>query len=110
MLIGPNQRINQALDLIQFDGAVPICEHRGYMFLISIDGRSRGHLIYTKFEMDLATAVHSVHMPFSSSHTLGEVLDRGEGMQDKLPPITTILPPETYAIVNTVAKPIIKFF
>ena len=103
-------KINQALDSIQFDGAVPICEYRGFMFLISDKGRGRGHLIYTKFEMDLKTAVHTVHMPFSSAHTLGEVLDRGEGMQEKLPPEETELPPETYAIVNTVAKPIIKFY
>jgi hypothetical protein len=110
MLIGPHMRINPALDAIQFDGAVPICEHRGYMFLISTKGRVRGHLIYTMFEMDLKTSIHTVHLPYSTAHTLGEVLDRGEGLFDKLPPEESQLPPESYTIVSAVVKPIIKFY
>ena len=108
--IGQHMRINEALDNIQFEESVPILEFRGFIFHIDISGRPRGQFYYTKFEMDLKTPIHSVHMPFSSALTIGETIDRGEGLQLKIAPMITTLPLETYAIVNTPAKPFITFF
>ena len=99
--IGSNLKIEEALDRIQFDDAVPVLEYRGFVYYIDYTGREFGNLYYTKFELDMTTAVHSVDMPFSKMHTLGELLDRGEGLRKKIDPKVTELPPLAYAIIQS---------
>lgn len=98
--IGSNLLIEEALDRIQFNDAVPVLEYRGYVYHIDYTGREFGNLYYTKFEMDMSTPIHSVDMPFSKMHTLGELLDRGEGLRQKMGPRITELPPLAYAIIQ----------
>jgi len=93
-------KIEMALDEIQFYDAIPVFEFRGYVYHIDHTGRTRGQLYYTKFEKDLKTPIHTVHMPYSKNHTLGEVIDRGEGLQKKHDPIVTILPAAVYSIIQ----------
>ena len=93
-------RIERALDEVQFYDAIPVFEFRGYVYHLDYTGRTRGQVYYTKFEKDLKTAIHSVMMPYSKNHTLGEVIDRGEGLQNKHGPLITILPAETFSIIQ----------
>jgi len=93
--------------MIQFEDAVPVTEWRGAVYHIDPTGRALGNLYYTRFTLDMATAVHSVEMPYSKMHTLGELLDRGENMQNKVPPKIEELPPLAYAVVVCKTEPII---
>lgn len=99
-LIGQHMKTDAALDAAQFHGAVPVFEFRGYVYHIDYTGRTRGQLYYTKFEKDLKTAIHSVQMPYSNTHTLGETIDRGEGLRAKIAPMINTLPAATYAIIQ----------
>lgn len=105
--IGSNLLIEKALDRIQFDGAVPVLEHRGHVYHIDYTGREFGNLYYTKFGMDMGEPIHSVDMPFSKMHTLGELLDRGEGLRQKIEPKIDTLPPLAYAIIQCKSSPTI---
>lgn len=100
MNIGQHMKIEKAFDEIQFNDAIPVLEFKGYVYFIDYEARSRGQLYYTKFEKDLTTPIHTVHMPYSKNHYLGEVLDRGEGLQKKLEPVVTILPAAVYSIIQ----------
>lgn len=93
-------RVDVGLDAIQFNDAPPIFEWRGYVYHVDYTGRTRGQLYYTKFEKDMKTAIHSVQMPYTKTFTLGETIDRGEGLQKKLPPAITELPAIAYAVVK----------
>jgi len=93
-------KVDKALDHAQFYGAIPVFEFRGYVYHIDYTGRVRGQLYYTKFEKDLKTAIHSVHMPYSTTFTLGETIDRGEGLQKKIEPMITVLPAAVYSIIQ----------
>ena len=98
--IGNNLNIEDALDKIQFEEAIPVVEHRGFVYFIDYTGREFGNLYYTKFELDMSTAIHSVEMPYSKTFTLGELIDRGEGLQQKIEPKVTELPPLSYAVIS----------
>lgn len=99
--IGGNTNIEDALDKIQFEEAIPVLEWRGYVYFIDWKGRTRGQLYYTQFSLDLSTPIHSVEMPYSKTYTLGELIDRGEGLQKKLEPTIEVLPPLAYAVVQS---------
>lgn len=103
-------KIVQALNAINVDNAVPVIEFRGYLFHIDVSGYGRGMLYYTKFEKDARTPIHSVHMPFATHLTLGETIDRGEGLQAKIVPMITELPEATNTVIDVPAKPIVTFF
>ena len=93
-------KIERALDEIQFYNAIPVFEYRGYVYHIDHTARTRGQLYYTKFEKNLTDAIHSVKMPYSKNHTIGEVIDRGEGLQKKHEPLITMLPASTFSIIQ----------
>lgn len=105
--IGGNLLIEKALDRIQFNDAVPVLEYRGAVFLIDYKGREFGNLYYTKFGLDMKDSIHSVEMPFSKMHTLGELLDRGEGLRKKIPPKTDTLPALAFSIIQVSSKTVI---
>lgn len=98
--IGSNLLIEKALDKIQFEENVPVLEYRGHVYHIDYTGREFGNFYYTKFELDMATPIHSVEMPFSKMHTVGELIDRGEGLRQKIPPKIEELPPLAYAVIQ----------
>lgn len=109
-LIGPNHNIQDALDILQFNDGIPVVKFRGNVFVIDYEGRTRGCLYYTKFvpKSNTYVAEHSVSMPFSKQYTVGELLDRGEGMQSKIPPTVDSLPAEAYGILDYTVEPTIK--
>ena len=98
--IGSNLNIEEALDRIQFEDAIPVLEYRGFVYHLEYIGRRMGNLYYTKFELDMSNPIHSVEMPFSKMHTVGELLDRGEGLQKKIGPRISTIPPLAFAIIK----------
>ena len=93
-------KVDAALDAIQFNDAVPVLEFRGYIYHLDYTGRTRGQLYYTKFEKDMKTAIHSVQMPYTKTFTVGETIDRGEGLQKKIGPLIDELPASAYSVVQ----------
>lgn len=106
--IGSNLLIEEALNRIQFEDAVPVLEYKGFVYHIDYTGRKFGNLYYTKFEMDMVTPIHSVEMPFSKTYTVGELIDRGEGLRKKIAPKIEELPPLSFAVVECKTETIIK--
>ena len=84
--------------MIDHENRIPVLSWRGSIWVIDTSGRATGTLIYTKFD-DASTPVHTVYMPFSFAHTLGELIMRGEGMREKVAPIVQTIPPAAFAII-----------
>lgn len=99
-MIGQHMRVDDALDAVQFHGSIPVFEFLGNVYCLDYTGRVRGQVYYTKFEMDMRTPIHSVHMPYSNTHTLGEVIRRGEGLREKLDPDIDELPENAFRIIQ----------
>lgn len=101
-IISQNQNINDALDHIQFDDAIPVVKYKLDVYVLDWTGRVRGTLYYTLFKAvgTSYVAKHSVSIPFSKQPTLGEVLDRGEGLRPKHEPRITSLPAEAFSILD----------
>ena len=80
-------------------GIVPVLLYKDFVYVIDSTARGRGCIYYTKFTKNAAEALHSVIEPFSYAHTIGELIDRGEGLRDKLPPMIEVIPPLGYTVI-----------
>jgi hypothetical protein len=107
MRIGSNTNIEAAFNSIELKGAVPVLEYKGYVYLIHPEFRTRGITKYTKFNPNMTDVIHSVALPYSKAHTVGEIIDRGEGLHNKQPPFATVLPALAFAVIECKDKPTI---
>lgn len=99
--LGSGTSIKAALNAIEYNGVAPFLDYKAYLYVIDFTGRERGQFYYTKFTENGGEAIHSIHMPFSFSYSLGEQIERGEGLGIPLDPDITALPPEVIAALTT---------
>lgn len=99
-LLGSGTNVKDAMNAIEFNNVPPVIEYHGYLFVIDYTARSRGQLYYTKFTGDATEALYTVHLPYSNAYNLGQLLDRGEGLGDRLDPAITTYPALGLALLN----------
>lgn len=98
--IGSSTNVKDAMNLIDFEGVSPVFSWRGSIYIIETIGRVTGMLYYTKF-LDSGVAEYSVHLPYSFSHTIGYLLEKGNNLRKREAPRITDLSPESYALYYT---------